>query len=143
MKWSADSMSTHLLVRVCCSRTAHRALLAKAADKILYARLSSIVAVASAFIFAHESAVNDISRRGLCCRLWFIASRPYTVLFGTRTADLACQAVNVNTKPAWVFKRRGLPANATSKQAESGSHAGGPLGAAIERVWLIRRPSNH
>jgi len=51
-------------VHACCSRTAHKSLLAKAADKVLYARLSSIVAVASAFIFAHESAVNDISRCG-------------------------------------------------------------------------------
>ena len=50
------------------SRTAHRSLLAKAADRVLYTRLASIVAVASAFIFAHESAVVDISRfagRGL------------------------------------------------------------------------------
>ena len=48
----------------CCrpSRTAHRPLLAAAADKALYARLTSILSVAAAFIFAHESAVIDISR---------------------------------------------------------------------------------
>ena len=35
-------------------------------ERVLHARLASIVAMASAFVFAHESAVADISR---CCPL--------------------------------------------------------------------------
>lgn len=54
--------SSLCLVSAGCSTTGSVPLLGRWAEKGLYGKLASIVAMASAFIFAHEAAIKDISR---------------------------------------------------------------------------------